>query len=239
MAAVDVDVEGFEFVGVAAAAYAQLEAAAADGVDDGGVFGHAQGVFEGEDDDRRAQAQPARTRGDGGQEWEGGGQVAVDILEVVLGDPAGVEAELVGGLEDAEALAVGLVGVGSAAQVAHKPESKWFFHRLDPAFGDLLPGCSIHIAAADDDRHAPARHALSLLQEAGHGDAGRAFDAFAGIIVDETHGLRNFLFARGQPLVDVFAAEVEGDGILFDAAGAAVGKSGQAVFFLDDAAGAD
>ena len=132
VAAVDVDAEGFEFVGVAAAADAQLEASVADHIDDGGVFGDAQGVFKGQDDDGGAEAQALRALADGGEEWEGGGQHAAQVLEVVLGDPDCVEAELVGGVKDLQVLAVGLIGVGAAAQMAQEAEAKGVRHSVFP-----------------------------------------------------------------------------------------------------------
>ena len=118
MTAVYVDIEGFEFVSVAAAADAQFEAPAADRVDDGGVFGDAEGMFKGQHDDRCAQAQPARAFGHRCEKGERGGQHAAQVFEMMLGHPHCVEAEPVGGVKDLEVFPVGLISICTAAQVA-------------------------------------------------------------------------------------------------------------------------
>ena len=132
VAAVDVDIEGFELVGVAAAAHAQLEAAVAEGIDDGGVFGDAQGMFKGQHDDRGAQAQALGAFGHRGEKGEGGGQHAAPIFEVMLGHPDGVKAQLVGGVENFKVFPVGLISICATAQMAQKAEAKGIRHRLYP-----------------------------------------------------------------------------------------------------------
>ena len=72
----------------------------------------------------RAQADPAGALGDRGQERERGRQPSRGDIEVVLGHPAGVEAELFGGHEQLNVVAVELAGLGRPVQMGEEPEAQ-------------------------------------------------------------------------------------------------------------------
>ena len=75
-----IDAEGFEFVGIAAAAYAQLQASAAERINDRGILRDAQRMFKGQHHDRRAQAQATRALGNRRQKGKRGGQAGRQAL---------------------------------------------------------------------------------------------------------------------------------------------------------------
>ena len=88
-----IQAEGVEGLQVAASADSDLQPAAGQGIQDGGVLRHAQRQLQRQGDDAGAEAYAAGLGGDVRQEHERGGQSALVAMEVVLGDPGGVEAQ--------------------------------------------------------------------------------------------------------------------------------------------------
>jgi hypothetical protein len=122
-------VSTIETSGSITAAKAELEPAAAEGVDDGGVLGHPQRVLEGQDDDGRAELDAPRTLRGGGQKRQGRRQSAGAIEKVMLGDPAGVEPERFGGLEQLQRDAVRVGRIGADVEVGQEAESRAAWRR--------------------------------------------------------------------------------------------------------------
>lgn len=98
--------EGGEAVRVEAGTQAQLQAALAEQVEYRGVLGQAQGVFLVEHDDAGAQLDVPGALGGRAEQHQRRGQAAVLAGEMVLGQPAAVEAQCLGGLEQLQGLLV-------------------------------------------------------------------------------------------------------------------------------------
>ena len=103
---VDVAAEGGVLQVAVAAADADLDAAAAEGVDDRDVLGQPDRVLQRQDRDRGAEPDPRGAGRRVGEERPRRRQAAAAVRHVVLGDPADVEAELVGDDEQLLGVAV-------------------------------------------------------------------------------------------------------------------------------------
>jgi hypothetical protein len=83
----------------------------------------AQWVFERQDDDGGAEPDPFRALGGCCEEREDRRQPTLAVQEVVLGDPAGVEAELFGQGEQVQGDPVGVGGVSAGLQAGEESKS--------------------------------------------------------------------------------------------------------------------
>ena len=101
----------------------ELEPAAAERIDDGGVLGHSDGVFERQDDDGGAQVDAPGALGDGRQERKRRRQAGTVVQEMMLRDPAAIVAKLLGNGEQLQREAVGVGGVLADVQVGEESES--------------------------------------------------------------------------------------------------------------------
>ena len=129
-----VDPEGVELAFHPAAAQPQHQPATGDQVDHPGLLGDLPGPVQGEQQHARPQPDARGPGGDGGQERELLGEVAV-LDGVVLAAPDGGQPELLGQDRLLEALGVeGRVGLapGAGSQLGPGAEGRGAWHALDP-----------------------------------------------------------------------------------------------------------
>ena len=108
---------------VAARAEPELEPAAAQRVDDGGVLGNTERVLERQDHDGGAELNSAGALGGGGQERQRGREAGTVVQEMMLRDPAAVVPELLGDSEQLQGEPVGVGGVLADVKVREESES--------------------------------------------------------------------------------------------------------------------
>src|SRR5208283_4884268 len=97
--------EALELLRAVAQAKSQPEPAARDYIDEGRVLGKLKRMIKRRQQDVGADGDARRARRDGGSRRHQRGQVAV-VGEVMLGEPDGIEAELLGGLNLRQRFAV-------------------------------------------------------------------------------------------------------------------------------------